>query len=78
MQSLDARHLVTIGGIAAREADAAEIAAVLNPIGETAPDCGVDACYHNHTGHTGETLAETERLIALTDPSVCRANAGEA
>ena len=36
MQSLDARHLVTIGGIATPDADPKEIAAVLNTIGGTA------------------------------------------
>ena len=69
MQSLNARHLVTIGGIATRDADPAEIAAVLNTIGETAVEYDVHAYYHNHTGHTGETLEETEKLLALTDPT---------
>ena len=67
MQSLNVRHLVTIGGIATRDADPAEIAAVLNAIGETALVYDVHACYHNHTGHTGETLEETEQLLARTD-----------
>ncbi len=69
MQSLNARHLVTIGGLATRDADPAEIAAVLNTIGEAALAYDVHACYHNHTGHTGETLEETEQLLALTDPT---------
>lgn len=69
MQALGARHLVMIGGIATRDADPAEVADVLNAIGEAAMVYGVRACYHNHTDHTGETLEETERLLALTDPT---------
>jgi sugar phosphate isomerase/epimerase len=69
MQSLNARHLVTIGGLATRDTDPAEIAPLLNEIGETALVYGVHACYHNHTGNTGETLEETEKLLALTDPA---------
>jgi sugar phosphate isomerase/epimerase len=69
MQSFGARHLVTIGGIATRDADPVEIAAVLDSIGATALAYGVHACYHNHTDHTGETLEETEQLLNLTDPS---------
>lgn len=69
MQSLDARHLVTIGGIATRDADPAEVADVLNAIGAISLEYGIHACYHNHTHHTGETLEETERLLALTDPA---------
>ena len=69
MQSLNARYLVTIGGLATRAVDPAEIATVLNTIGETALAYDIHACYHNHTGHTGETLEETEQLLALTNPT---------
>ena len=69
MQSLNARHLVTIGGLATRDADPAEVTAILNEIGEIALSYDVHACYHNHTNHTGETLEETEQLLALTDPA---------
>ena len=69
IQSLNARHLVTIGGLATRDADPTDIATVLNKIGESALAYGVHACYHNHTGNTGETLEETEQLPALTDPA---------
>jgi len=68
MRSLNARHLVTIGGLATRDADPVEIADILNEIGEVALEYGVHACYHNHTDNTGETLEETEHLLALTDP----------
>jgi len=68
MRSLNARHLVTIGGLATRDADPVEIADILNEIGEIALEYGVHACYHNHTDNTGETLEETEHLPALTDP----------
>jgi len=68
MKSLGARHLVTIGGLANKGADMREIADVLNRIGEIALEYDVLACFHNHTGHTGETLEETERLLSLTDP----------
>ena len=69
MQALGARHLATIGGIATRDADPADIADVLNAIGEAALAYDVRACYHHHTGYAGETLEETERLLALTDPT---------
>ena len=69
MQRLGACHLVTIGGLAKRGADVEEIAELLDAIGEIALEYGVRACYHNHTDHTGETLEETEALLARTDPS---------
>ena len=69
MQRLGACHLVTIGGLAQRGADMEEIAELLDAIGEVALEYGVRACYHNHTDHTGETLEETEALLARTDPS---------
>lgn len=68
MQKLGARHLVTIGGLAQRGADMDEVAGVLDHIGEIALTYGVRACYHNHTGTTGETMEETEALMARTDP----------
>ncbi len=67
MQKMGARHLVTIGGLATRNADMGEIAELLNQIGEIALTYGIRACYHNHTDHVGETLEETETLMALTD-----------
>ena len=68
MQTLGAHHLVAVGGMASREADPGVVADVLNRIGETALEFGVRAGYHNHTGTTGETLEQTENLLALTDP----------
>jgi len=69
MQKLGARHLVTIGGLAERGADMGEIAAILNRIGEIALTFDVRACFHNHSGTTGETLEETEMLTGKTDPN---------
>ena len=69
MQSLSTRHLVTIGGLANRDADPAEIATLLETMGEIALEYDVHACYHNHTGNTGQTLEETEQLLARTDPT---------
>ena len=69
MQRLGAPHLVTIGGIAQRGADMDQIAELLDAMGEVALQYGVRACYHNHTYHTGETLEETEALLARTDPA---------
>lgn len=68
MHSLGCRNMVLLGGLARRHADFAEIADLLNQIGETARRYGISAGFHNHTDHTGETLEETERLFALTDP----------
>lgn len=69
MQSLDGRHLVTIGGLSTPDADPAEIAGILDEIGEIALGYGIHACYHNHTNSTGETLEQTENLLSLTDPT---------
>ncbi|MEM7028735.1 MAG: TIM barrel protein, partial [Chloroflexota bacterium] len=69
MQKLGAHHLVTVGGLATRDADLNEIAELLDQIGEIALTYDVRACYHNHTDHIGETMEETEALMALTDPT---------
>ncbi|MEM7132228.1 MAG: sugar phosphate isomerase/epimerase family protein [Chloroflexota bacterium] len=69
MQKLGGHHLVTVGGLATSTADRNEIAELLNQIGEIALTYDVRACYHNHTDHIGETLEETEALMALTDPT---------
>lgn len=47
----------------------ASYAEVINQIGAAALAEGVQACYHNHVGTIIETRAETERLLALTDPA---------
>ena len=69
MKKLGASHLVTIGGVAGLGADMDEIAAILNQIGEIALTYDVHACFHNHSGTTGETLEETELLTGKTDPN---------
>jgi len=69
MQSLGCRRLVTLGGVAKKGADMGQIADLLNRIGEVTLEYGVEACFHNHTGDTGETLEETEQLLGLTDPA---------
>ena len=69
MQSLGCENMVLLGGLAKRHADFTEIATVLNQIGEIAGSYGISAGFHNHTDHTGETLEETERLLAMTDPA---------
>ena len=69
MQLLGCQHMVLLGGLAKRHADFAEIAELLNQIGEIARSYGISAGFHNHTDHTGETLEETERLLAMTDPA---------
>ena len=51
------------------EADFARYAAVIDAIGAAALAEGVRACFHNHVGSIVETRAETERLLALTDPA---------
>ena len=68
MQSLGCQNMVLLGGLARRHADFAEIVDLLNQIGEIAHRYGISAGFHNHTDHTGETLEETERLLAMTDP----------
>jgi inosose dehydratase len=68
MQEYGCRHLVALAGLAAKGADMRAVADLLNRMGGIATECGVMACYHNHTGNTGETLEETEELVGLTDP----------
>jgi inosose dehydratase len=70
MAVLDCRRLVTIGGLAVRGADMREVADLLNQIGGIALEYDILAVFHNHTGHTGETLEETEQLLSLTDPAL--------
>jgi sugar phosphate isomerase/epimerase len=69
MKSLGAHHLVTLGGLAKRNAPMDEIATLLNEIGDVALEYQVRACYHNHSGCTGETMEETEALVGKTDPT---------
>jgi sugar phosphate isomerase/epimerase len=68
MQSLGARHAVCLSGLARESRDFDEVADVLNRMGELALQYGVRAGYHNHTGDIGETLEQTETLLARTDP----------
>ncbi len=67
MQSMGARHLVALCGLAKKGADPQEIADVLSQAGEIAMGFGVWACYHNHTNDTGETLEQVEDLVGRTD-----------
>ena len=69
MQRLGSQHMVLLGGPAQKGADMGEIADLLNEIGEIALTYGVRAGFHNHTGHTGETMEEVEALLARTDPA---------
>ena len=69
MQSMGARHLVALCGLAKKGADPQEIADILNQAGEIALSYGVWACYHNHTYDTGETLEQVEDLVGRTDPT---------
>ncbi|HSH77683.1 MAG TPA: TIM barrel protein [Herpetosiphonaceae bacterium] len=72
MLSPGCENMVLLAGLARRHADFTEIADLLNQIGEIARSYGLYAGFHNHTDHTGETLEETERLVAMTDPEkVC-------
>ena len=68
MQEYGAKYLVTIAGLATREADPQEIADILSRLGEIALEHNVHAVYHNHTDNTGETLEETEDLVSRTKP----------
>lgn len=73
LAELGCRHLVLIGGLATRDADPGLIADLLNRSGAIARRHGVAACYHNHTGNTGETLEGFEDLMARTDPDLVAA-----
>ena len=68
MAELGARHLVCLGGWGKEPADFAALGGLLNRIGEIALEFGVHAVYHNHTGNTGETFEDMDRLLACTDP----------
>ena len=68
MATLDCSHLVLLGGQGKQEGDFPALAALLNHIGEIAQQRGVFAHYHNHTGCTGETFEDMDKLLAYTDP----------
>jgi len=70
MASMGCRHLVALMGESKRPADVQQVADLLNQAGRIALDHGIQACYHNHTNSVGETLQQTEDLLARTDPQV--------
>lgn len=69
MAACGARHLVCLGGVGKTEQDFQALADHLNQIGSIALEYDVHAVYHHHTGNTGETFTEIQRLLALTDVS---------
>ncbi|HWQ15081.1 MAG TPA: TIM barrel protein [Roseiflexaceae bacterium] len=51
-------------------AELRQFADTLNRVGEITLAEGVRSCFHNHVGTVIETRAETEALLALTDPAL--------
>ncbi len=68
MAALGCPHLVLLGGGGKEDADFVALGAILNCIGEIAQQRGVGVYYHNHTGFTGETFEDMDKLLAHTDP----------
>jgi inosose dehydratase len=52
------------------DAEYAVFAETLNLVGAATLAEGVYSCFHNHVGTVIETRAETDRLLALTDPKL--------
>ena len=69
MHEMDCRVLMLIGGAGKEDGDLKNLACVLNRIGEIAKVYGVSVVYHNHSGNSGETFHDMERLLAATDPT---------
>jgi sugar phosphate isomerase/epimerase len=70
LPGLGCEHLVLIGGSGRRPEDRQALAGVLNRVGEIAFAAGVHACYHHHTGTSGESLADVIELLWMTDPAL--------
>lgn len=69
MKEMEAEHLVLLGGFGKKAGDRGALAHLINYIGEIAAEYGIKAVYHNHTNNTGETFADMDKLLSLTDPS---------
>jgi len=69
MSEMDCRTLMIIGGAGKQDGDLKNLACVLNRIGEIAKTYGVSLVYHNHSGNSGETFGDMEKLLAATDPA---------
>lgn len=59
-------------GRAVTDADIAKLASLLNEVGKRAAEVGVTVVYHPHMGTIGETPANTERIMAATDPATVK------
>lgn len=69
MNKMDCKNLVMLGGYGKQDGDFKVLANVLDYIGEIANASGVNMVYHNHSGLTGETLADMDKLLAYADSS---------
>jgi sugar phosphate isomerase/epimerase len=69
MAEVGGQHLVCLGWNGKTDEDFSGLAEHLNQIGEIALQYGVHTSYHHHTGNTGETREDIDRLLADTDPA---------
>jgi len=69
MKEMVCENLVLLGGTGKHEPDFRGLADVLNTIGEISLGFDVRTMYHHHTGFTGESLNEAEKLLKMTDPT---------
>ena len=60
--------VMVISGRCGTEADRKIVLPILERHGELAATHGIRAVYHHHTGWIAETMEQTERLLADTDP----------
>lgn len=67
MNDMACENLILLGGIGKKDIDFQGLAHLLNTIGEISLSFGVRTMYHHHTGFTGETLNEAEKLLNMTD-----------
>ncbi|MCL2158413.1 MAG: sugar phosphate isomerase/epimerase [Oscillospiraceae bacterium] len=69
MNEMGCENLVMLGGYGKQDGDFKALACVLDYIGEIAKASGINMVYHNHSGLTGETFADMDKLLAYADPS---------
>ncbi len=62
------KNLVLLGGYGKKDGDFKALGELLNYIGEMALEYGLNLVYHNHSGMSGESFGDMDKLLAATDP----------
>lgn len=61
-------NLVLLGGYGKKDGDFKALGELLNYIGEIALEYSINVVYHNHSGMSGESFGDMDKLLASTDP----------